>query len=207
MATQTPVTPEATSEAWETYAEEPVEHDGDLEEGEERVRHRKHKARKLDGQDISHLNLTPMMDIMTMLLVFLVKSFAEEPNNINVSLSMRPPASTSEPLVEAATRVMVTKEEILVNDRLVMSVEEAKSAKLSTAWLPALRDSLLEEKDHLDALHRMGGDEFDGELLVVADETTPYSLVTAVLVTAGESQYRAYKLVVMPGATPEKKKP
>jgi biopolymer transport protein ExbD len=191
--------PSAEVQPVESYPPEEAEADGSGGD-EVHTRKKRRKARKLPGQDIAHLNLTPMMDIMTMLLVFLVKSFAEEPNNINVSLNLRPPPSSSEPVIEPATRVIVTKEDILVNDRVIMTVGEARNPNLKTAWLPPLRDGLLEEKDHLDAIHRLGGPEFDGALLVVADEATPYALLTSVLVTAGESQFSQYRLVVMPGS-------
>lgn len=197
----TAATPVDEAVAPEVYPPDEVDHDS-ADGDEVHTRKKRRKARKLPGQDIAHLNLTPMMDIMTMLLVFLVRSFAEEPNNININLGMRPPPSSAEPLIEPATRVMVTKQDILVNDRVIMTVQDARDPTLKTAWLPALRDGLLEEKDHLDALHRMGAKEFDGALLVVADENTPYALLTSVLVTAGESQFSQYKLVVMPGGTP-----
>jgi biopolymer transport protein ExbD len=160
-------------------------------------RRRRRGERKLPGQTISHLNLTPMMDIMTMLLVFLVKSFAEEPENININLSLRPPESSTQVMMEAATKVTVTKEMVLVDETEILPTAQIVSAEGSQASIPALRDALLERADHLKALENRGGTPFDGRLLVVADETTPYSVVTSVLVTAGESKFSEYKPVVM----------
>lgn len=159
--------------------------------------HRRRKRRKIPGETISHLNLTPMMDIMTMLLVFLVKSFATAPENINVNLSLRPPESTTQVEMKAATKVTVTKEQILVDDSVVLELAQVKVAAGGQAAIPVLRDALLERADHLKALENRGGPPFDGRLLVVADEETPYSMITSVLLTAGESKFSEYKLVVM----------
>jgi biopolymer transport protein ExbD len=160
-------------------------------------RRRRRQRRALPGQNIAHLNLTPMMDIMTMLLVFLVKSFATEPENINVSLTLRPPVSTTKTMMEAATKVTVTAEMILVDDKDILPVSSLKLGEGQRATIPQLRDALLERADHLKALENLGGRPFDGRLLVVAHETTPYSVLTSVLVTAGESKFAEYKLVVM----------
>ena len=56
--------------------------------GRHKKARRGRKRRTIAGESIGHLNLTPMMDIMTMLLVFLVKSFAQEPENININPSL-----------------------------------------------------------------------------------------------------------------------
>lgn len=159
-------------------------------------RRKRRVRRKLPGESIGHLNLTPMMDIMTMLLVFLVKSFATEPENINVNL-VRPPESTNDKMMEAATKVTVTKQSILVDETEVLSLSQVKVGDDKEAAIPSLRDALLERADHLKALENKGGAPFDGRLLVVADETTPYAIITAVLVTAGDSKFSEYKLVVM----------
>lgn len=177
-------TPDPNDEAFARYAK----HGG---------RRRKRSERKMPGQTISHLNLTPMMDIMTMLLVFLVKSFASEPENININLKMRPPESTTQVMMEAATKVTVTEDMVLVDEKEVVPTAQIVAGQGGQASIPLLRDALLERADHLKALENRGGSVFDGRLLVVAHETTPYSVITSVLVTAGESKFSEYKLVVM----------
>lgn len=157
---------------------------------------KKRKRKPMPGETIGHLNLTPMMDIMTMLLVFLVMSFATEPANINVSLEMRPPESSTRKVMEAATKLTITKQVILVEDKEVIPVAKVDTTTGQVS-IPELRDALIERADHLKALENRGGEPFDGRLLVVADGSTPYSLITAVLVTAGESKFAEYKLVVM----------
>jgi biopolymer transport protein ExbD len=156
---------------------------------------RKPERRPMPGENIGHLNLTPMMDIMTMLLVFLVMSFATEPTNINVSLDMRPPETTSKTPMDAATKVTISKKEIIVEDKVVATVPGLDTTTQVT--IAPVREALLARVDHLKAIESRGGKPFDGRLLVIADAKTPYSLVTAVLATAGESQFSEYKLVLM----------
>lgn len=157
---------------------------------------------KMPGQDIAHLNLVPMMDIMTMLLVFLVMSFATEPENININLALRPPESTTQATMENATKVTVTADAILLNDKEIVRIQALKVAAGGRMLIPELRAALAEESDYLKALEERGGYPFDGKLMIVAHETTPYSIITSVLTTAGEARFGEYKLVVMQkGAT------
>jgi biopolymer transport protein ExbD len=163
--------------------------------GGEHGKRKKRERRPMPGENIGHLNLTPMMDIMTMLLVFLVVSFATEPANINVTLDMRPPETSSKTPMDAATKVTISKKELVVDDDVVVAVPGLDTTNQVT--IAPLREALLERVDHLKAIEARGGKPFDGRLLVVADATTPYSLVTAVLATAGDAQFSEYKLVLM----------
>lgn len=192
--------PEDVRPEVESYPPEPHDEHADPDDvlwsgGAHKKRVRR-KRKPMAGETIGHLNLTPMMDIMTMLLVFLVMSFATEPANINVSLEMRPPESSTKKVMEAATKVTISKVAIFVEDSEVVRLDKVDLSKQVS--IPEVTNALVERREHLKALASRGlGDEFDGRLLVVADAETPYKLVTAVLVTAGEAQFAEYKLVLM----------
>jgi biopolymer transport protein ExbD len=141
--------------------------------------------------------MTPMVDVMTILLVFLIQSFATEPQNININLSLRPPESTATETMEPAARVIVTADAILVEDKEVVKLADLDIKKGGQVEIGPVRDALLDRADHLRALEQMGGRPFDGKLLLVAHQTTPYSLITSVLFTAGQAKFGEYKLVVM----------
>lgn len=169
---------------------------------EDAMAHRRHRRRtghqdKIPGEEITHLNLTPMMDIMTILLVFLVQSFATDPGNINVNLMLHPPASTTKMMMEAATKVTVTSEQILVNDKEVMSVASFPTTVDADGLIAPVRDALDLEKNRIDQVAAAGGPAFDGKLVLVAHETTPYELLNAVLHSAGQAHFAKYELVVM----------
>jgi hypothetical protein len=93
--------------------------------------------------------------------------------------------------------VIVTADAILVEDEEVVRLADLKIEQGGQVEIPAVRDALLDRADHLRALERMGGRPFDGKLLLVAHQTTPYSLITSVLFTAGQARFGEYKLVVM----------
>lgn len=147
------------------------------------------------GEDITALNLTPLMDIMTILLVFLIQSLAVEPSNINVTLEMHPPESSTKVDMESATRIIISKADIVVDDEQVVLMSDVKPDK-DGVILP-VRDALIAAAEKMKALETHGGTKFEGKVLLVADEHTTYDVISNVLVSAGRAQYAQYKLVVM----------
>lgn len=164
-----------------------------------RLGHKKEKRRSkpLPGEEIKDLNLTPMMDMMTILLVFLVQSFATDPSAvIDINDMMRPPQSIAKDEMKPATRVMINAEMIIVNDKEVASIKDLGYVEQQVV-IPPLLAELKNEVEKQKALEKLGGPKFDGKLLIVAHQTTSYAILTAVLQSAGEAQFGEYQLVVM----------
>ena len=161
---------------------------------------KKRKKRKIHipGQDVTELNLTAMMDMMTILLVFLLKSYASEPDKFQVNEKMRPPQSTIEHRMAPAVTMIITADEIVVDDERVVKISDLATVKTATdASIPPLVEALSQRAEHLKKLEGLGGQPFDGKLLVVAHQTTSYELLTTVLYSAGQAHFSKYSLVVM----------
>jgi biopolymer transport protein ExbD len=161
-----------------------------------RRRRKKGGGHALPGQDITALNLTPLMDIMTILLVFLIQSLANEPNNINTSIVRPPPSSAKDP-IENATRVTIGPVDVLVDDTVVFATADIL-AKGKDEEVPEIRDALTKAKELIEANADILGNKFEGKLLVVADEKTEYRAISSVLISAGKAQFSEYELVVLP---------
>jgi biopolymer transport protein ExbD len=158
---------------------------------------RKKKAIHLPGEEITELNLTAMMDIMTILIIFLLKNFANEPQKLNMDDHLRPPESSAKtPMVPAVT-ITITTESILVDDKVVVLTPDVKLGSAKQMLIQPLSDSLNAKTENLKALAQRTGQPFTGNLLIIAHREIPYSLLSAVLYTAGQADYSKYKLVTM----------
>lgn len=183
--TETPETEDAAvAEAFSRYADH----------GKKK---KKRGPRVLPGESITHLNLVPMMDMMTVLLVFLVKNFMTDPQSIQVSDTLRPPESSATVEMGPATTITITAEDILVESKAVVRLADITTSGSKDVAIPKLRDELQNQVSQREALAQRGGPPFDGKLLLVAHQSTPYSLITSVLYTAGEAKFSSYRLVVM----------
>jgi biopolymer transport protein ExbD len=151
----------------------------------------------------ARLNITSLMDIMTIILVFLLKSYSTEDIQIAPSDDLRLPVSSAKQAPEIAVNTVVTKVAIIVDGVKVASVsggtvgDEYKRGTL----ISPLFDSLKEKADEAKATaERFAGSEFTGRLLLQIDRDIPFSLVREVMYTAGQAQFAEFKFVVYQGS-------
>jgi hypothetical protein len=139
-----------------------------------------------------------MMDVMTILLVYLIKVYASAPENITLNDDLRPPPSTAPANIVPSVSVLISKTAIVVDGKAVAKVEggHVVSEDPKKQYLP-VEEALTARRDVIKAINQAGGSEFDGNLMLIADEGTPYELIAGVLYTAGKTQYVAYRLVVV----------
>ncbi len=157
---------------------------------------KKKKGLHLPGQEVAELNLTAMMDMMTILLVFLLNSYGNEPDKFQISDTLRPPESESQEVLKPTLVVTVTTTAILVENVEVVKLGEILPDQ---PLINPLLDVLSEKKDHFKKIESLGGQPFEGTLLVVAHRATPYSIISAVLYSAGRAEFGSYRLVVVKG--------
>lgn len=169
-------------------------------ESEEEAPRRRRRS-SVSDKEIRDLNLTAMMDMMTILLVFLLKNYASDPENVQLSDVLQPPQSTSKIPLDPAVTITITKTGILVDDKPVAQVNLTDGTVLNEPEgggqaIGALAEILDKKVADMKAFEARGGSPFEGKILIVADETMPYSLLMRVLYTAGTAHFGQYKLVV-----------
>lgn len=163
---------------------------------------RKNKRSHRDGtHEIKDLNITPMLDMMTILLVFLLKSFASSSQDVNVA-NLVLPHSTTKLQVEEALTLMITQNEILVDQKVVTTLDNGgiKGEDLPEGpngyLVKPLYDVLEAKADHLKRIEEYGGTQFVGRIAVIADRTTNYKTLFRILYTAGRAEFGLFKLFV-----------
>ncbi len=163
--------------------------------------------------EINFLNITAMLDIMTIILVFLLKSMGESSASIPQSDDLRLPASVikSQPAEEGVV-VTISKTQILVGDDRVVTLPNRESMAQTGVgarykrsgpndlYIVPLGESLKSAR-RTDKLVRQakGLDTSSSEAIIVADKTTPYRLLIEVLFTLGQSEFGKYHLMVIQG--------
>lgn len=171
---------------------------------------RKAIRRNAKEPEIDYLNITAMLDLMTIILVFLLKSVSASSAAIPQSNDLKLPVSVmqSEPADEGVV-VMISKTQILVGEASEPVVMLPSREQLASNGLDAKykRDNFyiiplanaLESARRVDKAVRAakGLDPSTSEAIIVADETTPYRLLLEVLFTLGQSEYGKYHLLVL----------
>jgi len=176
---------------------------------------RKAKRKNARDPEIDFLNITAMLDLMTIILVFLLKSLASSAGAIPQSDDLRLPASvmTSEPADEGVL-VVVSKSQILVGEESSPVVKLPPRDQLATSGVDAkykrggsndmfivpLGNALQHARDIDKAVRTAKGlNPNASEAIVVVDKSTPYRLLIEVLFTLGQSEFGKYHLMVLSG--------
>jgi biopolymer transport protein ExbD len=171
----------------------------------QRLRYRKALARKKRKEreaagEIKELNITAMMDMMTILLVFLLKSFASSSAAVTASEDVRPPVSTARATPKDTVAVTITPKNILVGDREVVRLQggQIPADKLQGRLVLPLDAQLKKEVEKLKYIaERNPKAPFSRELSVIADRKVPYDMLLTVLYTAGQNELENYRFVVL----------
>jgi biopolymer transport protein ExbD len=161
--------------------------------------------------DINFLNITAMLDIMTIILVFLLKSLGESTASVPQSEDLKIPTSfiSSQPSMEGVV-VTVSKSQILVGDQKIMGLPSRQSLAQSGVGAQHKRSgpndlyivplgNALQAARKTDKMVRQakGLDASSSEAIIITDQTTPYRLFIEVLFTLGQNEFGKYHLMVM----------
>lgn len=176
---------------------------------------RKAKRRNAREPEIDFLNITAMLDLMTIILVFVLKSLSASTASIPQNADLQLPISvlTAEP-GEEGVMIRISKTQITVGDETEPVVEYSDRAQLAQTGLDARYKrngpndlyiqplaQVLQRYRQNDRIIReaKGKDASSSEAIILADETTPYRLLFEVLYTAGQSEFGKYHLLVRTG--------
>lgn len=175
------------------------------EERLQRMRFRKALARKKRKEreaagEIKELNITAMMDMMTILLVFLLKSFASSSASITASDDVKPPVSSTRATPKDTVAVTITPKNILVGEKEVLKLTNGQvpAEQLQGRLVAPLDAALKKEVEKLKYIaDRNPAAPFNRELSVIGDKRVPYDLLLTVLYTAGQNELENYRFVVL----------
>jgi biopolymer transport protein ExbD len=150
---------------------------------------KKRRAHKRHGGH-EELNIYSMLDLMTIILVFLIKSWQSD--TITVSPEVRPPASTITDKPTEAVRVFLTPDRVLLDDKEVAAIRNGDVApqdadRDNPYLLPRLSQGLAEKAEHFLKIEAAGGAKFEGRYSIVADRKVPWALLKKIMFTAGQT--------------------
>ena len=160
------------------------------------------------GEEIRHLNIMPMMDIMTILLVAFLVISAEASAAIDVNSVELPSSQSIDPPKDlSALKVTITTGAILiagVPEFAVRNGDVDQSQKKDGALgltIPELSTLLGRwRKANEDDLVKLGKvpDKLP-ELIIIADKATPFKLLYEVIASSRteEAGYRRFRLLVL----------
>lgn len=154
------------------------------------------KKKKVISGDVP-LQITSMADIFTIILVFLLKTTASGITGIAPNSGTVLPSSKGNEIVKDVLTVEINRESILVDSTSVLSLSEFQfplTEIQANGVSQSLYAKLLQQRAKKSADDP--GDK-GSDLLVLADESTPYSTLKTVLASAANTGFVDLQLVVV----------
>lgn len=166
------------------------------------------------------LQLTSMMDILVIILVFLLKSYSTSTNSFSSVPGIKLPISKSQDLPPDSLHLIVTPEAITFeSNRIVEFVQTSESLGTDqTSYsfkqddleengkvISRLKDALIKARQKSEELRVKSSARdangnplpFEGILAIQADKRVKYDTIRKIMYTAGEAKFTIIRLLAM----------
>ena len=156
------------------------------------------KSKKHMSEEKGQLNMNSMMDMMTIILLFLLKSYSTSGALVTPSENLKLPTSMREERPKKELQVAVAKNMILVNDIPLIPTSAILKDEMS---IPQLTAKLFEYAEGEKQLEIDIGKEFTNQVLIQGDEEIDFETLIKVMYTCSKSEFYKMRLVTVKSST------
>jgi biopolymer transport protein ExbD len=141
------------------------------------------------------LRLTPMIDMFTILLVFLLKSFSLEGEIISVAPDLRLPESTAKTKPKASPILLITPEWLVLDGEPVEKVSTVIAQPQNS--IGNLRANLQRIRIFSENLGELDANMmFKGNITIQGDRSIPFLVLKKIMFTCGQEGFNTMLLAV-----------
>jgi biopolymer transport protein ExbD len=143
------------------------------------------KGRKATNAE---LNVVPMVDMMTMLVIFLLAQFSSTGEVLYMQKDIKLPDARHGQMIEIAPVVAIGADQVVVTGVKVADIPDLDrdSGYLN---IPALEERLRDEKKRWEFIHKSESSKWDGVVNIQADKGVPFRIVKRVMYSCGVAGY------------------
>jgi len=161
----------------------------------------KKRIRDSKNSDV-RLNITSMMDMFTIILIFLLKSYSVNTVNTTPQENLRLPSSTSETRPSEGLGIAVLKDRILLDKKDIIPLDNGlvPQNRLSRdgKTIPVLSVALKKELKKARFIAKNNKNyEFKGTIIVQADKSIPFKTLKKIMYTTGVAGYTDFRFAVV----------
>ena len=143
----------------------------------------------VSGEGTFRPQLTSLVDVMTILLVFLIKSFSVEGNIITPSKDLVLPVSSSEKPPRPRCSIEITRKALLADGQLLEQVENIASS--DSLLVPPLYSWMKLQRVRCDDSLKVP------EVMIQCDREIEYAIVKKVMFTCSKAGFVEFSVLVL----------
>ncbi|MCK4846416.1 MAG: biopolymer transporter ExbD [Deltaproteobacteria bacterium] len=155
------------------------------------------RRRNKKGNVVATLSLVSLMDMFTIVLIFLLHSFSATGETFATSDKFQLPVSTATAAIRPALTIQVTTKDIMVEGRVVVARSELIKDKVLIE--PLLTELEEEAKKSVFIAGINKSMELSRTVIILGDRSIDFSLLERVMYTCGQVGYNNITLAVLSG--------
>ncbi len=150
------------------------------------------------GETSATLNITSLMDVMTIILIFLLFSFSSQDQNLKLEKELQLPTSDSDLPFKWAINVSLSMDELRVEDDYICNLKKGDFviSKDDPDKIIPLFNRLVEFKN-VEQYRDVERDAEDPVVIFHADKRHPFKTVYKVMKTAALAGYPNFRFAVL----------
>ena len=142
----------------------------------------------------AELNLTSMVDMLTILVVFLLQTFSASGELLSVQKNIVLPEASNFKDLEQAEVIAVSRDVVTFRGKPVADAAELNRENTVDWKITDLHDQLVTLKNNYKLLHP--SEEFPGSVIVQSDKQVDFKIMKKVLFTCGVAGYKNVNFAV-----------
>jgi biopolymer transport protein ExbD len=160
--------------------------------------------RRKRGSGEARLNITSMMDMFTIILVFLLKSFSAQGQLVAPAKGLTIPGATVDSTAVQAIGIEVSMDhleggkmrqgKVQVEGKFVIMTNEVKESK--SFLIPQLDEVLKNYAEQARKASEIFKEELKGDVNIQADTSVSYDILTKIMFTCGQAGFPNMQMVV-----------
>lgn len=159
------------------------------------------KRGKRTRREAFEIDITSLLDILVILLVFLLKSYNSSGVTLNVPKGIELPKSSSESMNSAGVVIQASKDKLWVDSKTILDTNNMPKRVYDQggARIIPLYNELVKKKEEIKTLAKQApqAQKFTGIANLIIDKSLKYSYVKKIMYTCAAAGFRQYKFVVM----------
>ena len=144
---------------------------------------------------VPKLIITPMMDMFTIIVIFLLFSFSDNPNEISLEKDMQLPKSISDVNYSDSIQLLVSESKLMLDNKIV--------AKIDNNNIIGLDINRAEESEFYNQLrqYKLNNEQPDmknrDHILFLCDKHIPFKIMNPIIKTAGKAGFSNFQFAVL----------
>lgn len=148
---------------------------------------------------MADLNLTPMVDMFTMLVIYLIQQFAATGEILYMQKDIKLPTAAHTEQIEPVPVVQVSSALIALQGERIADMDDLSRDEYLN--IPALEEKLRDQKKRYEFVHQGDGEGFKGDVNIQADRQVPFKVIKRVMYSCAAAGYGSINFAVSVGGS------